>query len=361
MRLFLIGILLILIQSVGAQVTDTLYFDGNWKSLKKNKRYSYYAIRIRNSDTTIINYYYKRGKIYSKGRYVSSPEKKWIDNYYRFEKNGDTSLLITYSNGRNINEYYFEGGKRVKWIKNINDSTYYKYQISGGKFITSKSLFIGMYEYYFQGKDSILNLNKFSLAFRKKEPNSDYWIIKYKMLPWVFGEDVGMNYTLGLEYTFCKVHSIEFTSTYFDWDIDQEDNYGNPLPSIYNVRRSLQLGYRYYFPKFKEQKNNYRLFISPYLRFAKWKDYYSEGAVTNYFQNESWNYISGINFGICLDISGEDDDSYTEFFLGPTYFSRYTEEGFTDNNLIIQQNYYTQKFGFRLGMNFCGLLSRGKK
>lgn len=360
MKIFLFAIILFFYLSVGAQTSDTLYFDAKWNVIDKGKNFAFYSIKQTENDTTHVIYFYKKGKKYSEGKYQSTKEKKWLGNYIRFEKNGDTNLIISYKNGKNENEIYFEEGKRIKWIKIVNDSTYYRYIISGGKYIVAKSLLMGEYEYIFQGKDSILNLEKLSLAFRKSEPSTNYYILKYKMLPWILGEDVGMNYTLGIEYTFNKIHSVELTATYFDWDQDQEDSFGNPLPSIYNVRRSLQLGYRYYFPKFKKQKNEYRLFVSPYIRYSKWKDHYSEGAVTNYFQNESWNYISGINFGISLDISGENDASYTEFFIGPTYFSRYTEEGFTDNNLTIHQNYYTNKFGLRIGMNFCGLLERKK-
>jgi hypothetical protein len=179
------------------------------------------------------------------------------------------------------------------------------------------------------------------------------------MLPWLMGDDGGMTYSLGYEYNFKRVHGIELIATYFDWDIDQEDGYGNPLPPIYNVRRSIQLDYRYYFTPIKKKRDDWKFFVSPFVRYMKWKDYYSEGAVTQYFKNESWNYTSGIVLGFCADL-GTDDGMYTEFFIGPQYIYRKSSEGINQNLVSIEQTYFTQKFGIRFGMNFCGLLSRKK-
>ncbi len=340
-----------------AQPVKTVYYDKDGLEVFSTSDYHYYSVQTFNGEKYFFTNYTKKGRPYFSGEckdsnyFISDGIFVWLD-----EKR-DTISVLRYENDVLKTKIIYEAGEPINKFVFRNDTSYYEFKVSERKYIVDKKLYDGEMEYYFRGKDSFPDMNRLRFAFRKREPGSDYFILKYKMLPWVIGEDVGMNYSLGLEYTLHRVHSFDLTATYFDWDQDQEDTYGNPLPSIYNVRRGLQLGYRYYFTPFKKSKRELKYFVSPFIRYSKWKDYYSEGAVTDYFRNESWNYAGGILFGLALDM-GEDDGMYTEFFIGPQYYLRKTAEGFTTNSITVENEYFSRNFGVRFGMNFCGLISR---
>lgn len=360
MRHVLNLILVLSVVQATAQPVKTVYYDKDGEVVSADDKFAFYSIHTFNGEKYFFTNYTKKGKPYYSGEckdslyYISDGIFVWLDEKL------DTLSVLRYENDVIKTKIEYEAGNPVFKYEYRNDTSYYQFAISDRKYIIDKKLYDGEMEYYFRGKDSFPDMNRLRFAFRKKGNGSDYYIAKFKMLPWVIGEDVGMSYSLGLEYTFHRIHSFDLTATYFDWDQDQEDNYGNPLPSIYNVRRSLQLGYRYYFNMFKSKKDEWKFFVSPFIRYSKWKDHYSEGAVTDYFRNESWNYAGGILLGFAFD-GGTDDGMYTEFFIGPQYYLRKTAEGFTTNNITVENEYYTRKFGVRFGMNFCGLISRKEK
>jgi hypothetical protein len=359
MRYFLFIISILIKLSVGAQITDTSYFDANWKTVSKGKKFTYYIIFEKSGAKFLHTSYYRNGRKYGSGEFKDDKYEIRDGIFCWNTEAGDTMAIEKFEN--NVLKYsiIYEGRNPERKRVYQNDSTYYEYGISDRKYIVSKSLQCGEMVYRFYGKDSVADMNYLRFAFRKNGNGSNYHIAKYKMLPWIMGEDGGMTYSLGYEFNFKRVHGIELLATYFDWDIDQEDGYGNPLPPIYNVRRSIQLDYRYYFTPIKKKKDEWKFFVSPFVRYMKWKDYYSEGAVTNYFRNESWNYTTGVVLGFCLDM-GTDDGMYTEFFIGPQYIHRKTTEGINVNFISVEQTYLTQKYGIRFGMNFCGLMSREK-
>ena len=346
--------------SVGAQITDTSYFNSNWENVSFKKKFTYKVIYEKSENKFLRFTYLRNGKKYSYGEFSDEKYLKREGTFCWFHEYGDTAVVEYYVKDELKSVIIYEGKFPTEKREYLNDSTYYSYGIGDRKYIISKKRVEGEMVYHFQGKDSLANLNFFRFAFRKKGAGTNYHILKYKMFPWTFIEEAGMLYGLGYEFNFKRVHGIEIAATYFDWDMDQEDGYGNPLPSIYNVRRSIQMDYRYYFTPIKKKKDEWKFFVSPFVRYMKWKDYYAEGAVTDYFQNESWNYTAGILLGYCFD-AGQDDGMYTEFFIGPQYIYRKTSEGLTQNSVSVEQTYFTQKFGIRFGMNFCGLFTRKEK
>lgn len=359
MRVILFFVFIIFNFSVGAQIIDTVYFNANFEQVDNGDRYFYYMIFEKSGEKNLHRTYLRNGKIYRIGEFVDDKFQIITGNFCWYSENNDTLIIERFERDTLKYSIIYEGKNPVQKKVYLNDSTYYSYGIGDRKYIISKKRVEGEMVYRFQGKDSITDMNYLRFAFRKNRVGGNYHILKYKMLPWIIGEDAGMVYTLGYEFNFKRVHGIGFAATYFDWDIDQEDATGNPLPSIFNVRRSIQLDYRYYFTPIKKKKDEWKFFVSPFARFMKWKDYYAEGAVTDYFKNESWNYTTGIVLGLCLDM-GTDDGMYTEFFIGPQYIYRKTSEGINQNSVSVEQTYFTQKFGIRFGMNFCGLVSRGK-
>lgn len=343
--------------SVGAQIIDTSYFNTHWEKVTEGKKYAYQVIYEKSENKFLRHSYWRNGNKYSYGEFGDEGYETREGWFCWFNENGDTVVVEFYLNDAINTELIYEGKFPITKKEYLNDSTYYAYGIGDRKYITSKKLYIGEQIYDFYGKDSVEDWNHLRFAFRKNGRGTNYHIFKFKMLPWIFIEDAGMTYTLGYEFNFNRVHSVGLAATYLDWDMDQEDGYGNPLPSIYNVRRSLQLDYRYYFPLIRKKRDEWKFFVSPFLRYMKWKDYYSEGAVTEYLRNESWNYTGGLLLGICFDL-GEDDGIYSEFFIGPQYIHRKTEEELIRNAVYLENSYFMDKFGIRFGMNFCGLLSR---
>lgn len=346
--------------SVGAQNSDTSYFDYNWNPVEKSDRKMYFInIRHSNSEKFYITSFTYKGDPYHYSEYLDEKFERRNGLTFWMDKHSDTTEKRIYSSGILMEKVFFE--KNIPYEKTVfsGPNSKYVYTIVNGKMVSSKTLYTDSLIYKFRGKDSVLFLNNLQFAFREEEPFKNNWVFKFKILPWTMGDDGGMNYSLGLEYTFRKIHSIDLTGTYLDWQQDMDDASGNDLPPLFQVRRGLQLSYRYYF-QFYDMNKKFRMFFSPFIRYSKFKDYYLEGTPTNYFRNEANNYSGGLLLGFCVDGTGGYDPFYTEFFVGPQFVFSELAEGFIQDNLSIEREFADSKLGLRFGMNFCGLLSRKK-
>ena len=140
MKYFSVFIFVFLKLSVGAQITDTSYFDANWKIMEKDKRYSYYIIFEKSKEKFLHTSYFRNGKKYGSGEFSDSAYQVRDGIFCWNTEAGDTMAVEKYEN--NILKYsiIYEGKNPERKKVYLNDSTYYNYGISGRKYIISKSL-----------------------------------------------------------------------------------------------------------------------------------------------------------------------------------------------------------------------------
>ena len=330
---------------------DSIYYYKNGKRLPKDQHVvPYRHVELRDSLYSLTSYYPK-GRKSMQGQFSDCKLKTRTGLFIWFSKNGDTTSTELYEKGRVTTITSFENGKRFDREVLVNDSTKYTNSYSHHK-ETDKRLYAGRKEYLFKDNDSIWNFRNYKYTFTGKWPFVNVIGIKWKILPYAIGDDGGMFYTLGLEYSFRFKHSLELTANYVDYDSAPEDSVGNNLPSIYTVRRSLQLGYRYYFKSVGEQ---YKIYVSPFLRFAKWQDFYSQGAPTDFTKNEMWDYGGGALIGIS---TWGGDRGYVDMFAGPQYIFRYHETQVESNQVTINTKEWQNRFSLRVGFNFSYLFFR---
>jgi hypothetical protein len=350
---------ILLLSGIYCQGQDTVYFNKNWEPITKIKSAVYYRVIKQSDGLYIVNDYYSKKKLLQMhGQYSDAELKIPVGEFVWLDLASDTTTIRTYTNGQNTSVIMFEDGKREYRVRFINDSTSTTNNYLG-KFEIDKRLFIGKREYHFRGNDSILNTKLFRYAFKNDWPYTNVLVIKGKALPWFIIEEVGMVYSLGFEYSFRHKHSIELQGTYLDHEHDAENSNGDPIPTTYTVRRSAQLGYRYYFtPCKKFNEYNHKMYVSPFVRYAKWHDYYEPGSVTAYTRNETWNYSAGILAGYCIATG---DRSYLDFFAGPQVCLRYNQNTQKIDNQFVNQTTNKTIINARIGFNFCYLLFRKSK
>ena len=184
--------------------------------------------------------------------------------------------------------------------------------------------------------------------------------IKGKMLPWmVIG--MGINYTLGAEYSFKHVNSLELLAVYNDWSAPAEKwdttslTYV-PAPRTYVVSRALFFSYKRYFNwHHKKSPNPIRCYAGPFVRYGKNHEFYQEGTPTNYIKFEQLQYSAGGLVGVLLYWG---DNVGVDLSMGGFYKIKDTDETYYQDDFLINRQYRTDNWGFRIGVNVSILLRR---
>lgn len=347
-----------LLATIYGKGQDTIYYNKKWEPTEK-KRFSYYRVVQFKDSLYHVTDCYQQGTLQMTGQYSDQELKIPVGKFIWMGMNADTVSIRIYANGLNTCVILFEEGRREYRAQFINDSTTLTNNYLAGKYEIEKRLFVGKREYHYRGDEPVLNTKLFRYAFKKDWPYTNVIAIKGKAIPWFIIEEVGMVYSLGVEYTFHLKHSLELQATYFDHEHDAEDINGDPVPTTYTIRRSVQLGYKFYFKPWKGMDEDVRKFyVSPFLRYSKWHDYYEKGSYSPFTRNETWNYSTGIVAGYCIATG---DRSYLDFFAGPQLVQRHNESTQTVNNNEIYQTIDKTLVNARIGFNFSYLLFRKSK
>ncbi len=193
----------------------------------------------------------------------------------------------------------------------------------------------------------------------------DTWAVKAKVLPWMLIGS-GINYTLGVEYGFKKVHSIGIDLVYNDmstehevYDTGKKDYVSGPR--MYAVVRGAFLNYRRYFdvtktalgrPMNKVFGTNYLPYLGAFARYGKTDYHYEPGYVTSQVSYDEWQYSGGVLVGIVHSIF--------DFNIGPFYKQKYITDVEMENGIKVYHDSKVSNWGLRIGVNmFFVLKQRG--
>ncbi|NCX96985.1 MAG: hypothetical protein EBX41_11395 [Chitinophagia bacterium] len=189
------------------------------------------------------------------------------------------------------------------------------------------------------------------------------WSLKGKVFPWTVMAASGINYSLGVEYGFKKVHAIGIDAAYNDYSFTNEE-YDSARgyyfgPRQFTVVRGLFLNYKRYLhicdravlfkPISKLFKGDCLPYIGLFGRYGKSDVHYQPGYVTKQIAYDEWQYSLGALFGV---LSGAIDMN-----IGPFYKTRIMKEVRQDGGLITSRT-QRSNFGIRVGFNFFLVVKR---
>ncbi len=156
---------------------------------------------------------------------------------------------------------------------------------------------------YTQEKKDSLNIK--SLSPYNSKGVYQTWSIRGKILPYPLGNSGGINFTAGIEFGFCKNHSIsidgifDLLSGIDDHLTDTSGVYHDAVKIEKDRYKGIFISYRYYldFPKLRENKG-LSLYTSTYLRYgtlSTWHD--GSFSYNTTLSSEEINYSGGILIG----------------------------------------------------------------
>lgn len=184
------------------------------------------------------------------------------------------------------------------------------------------------------------------------------WAIKGKVLPWFgIGSMRGINYTLGVEYGFAKVHSIGIDLVYNDncsghEVYDSVEKEYRPGPKAYTVSRGIFINYRRYLDIRKTMlyrplvwvfNDNFLPYVSAFGRVGNRDYHYEKNYETSNISHDELQYSAGILFGV---VSGVFDIN-----AGPFYKRKDMKDVDVVNGNVVRSSGTEYNFGFRVGVN----------
>lgn len=188
-------------------------------------------------------------------------------------------------------------------------------------------------------------------------PKNGTILIKGKVWP-LIGFGVGVNCTLGLEYGFSKCHGlgIELDYTNQNYENELRDTINNKYysgPRLYNVRRGVLIGYRYYLDiqRSRISSSFYKFtggtkslpYLSAFLKYTKYDQHYQQGFITNNLSYDEWHYSAGIVLGIIGEM--------VDVNIGSFYKLKFLSNEFIENNSTKIKSDVWPVFGIRVGVN----------
>lgn len=281
------------------------------------------------------------------GQYSQEGPKMEEGLFTWYGPGGNVESEANYVHGKKTELFFYNKASLYERDSVLNDTMVHIYEYNYNKNVIASYLRINAHDYVI-GKDTLLFNHRFANTFNKRREGECGFAIKWKLFPWVFFGS-GVTYTLGTEYIF-KNHSLELLASYSDLSSAKEDNDGNPLPRVYTVMRYVQISYRQYIKPWKSFNNiDKKFYLSGFIRYARWEDFYQKGAETNYIKNINTDVGIGLLFGLLLNTN---ENRYLDIFIGPQYRFRQVSSTQLLNSLPVDQNYSDNGFNLRLGFNF---------
>lgn len=113
-KIMFIVIILIIAIKVNAQLSDTIYYDINWKTVNSSSKVEYYKVINKTDTNFIVNGYYKDGKIQLKGTYLDKMLKCGIGNIYYYYHDGSLKAIDSWDNGNIKNQIWKYPSGKIK-------------------------------------------------------------------------------------------------------------------------------------------------------------------------------------------------------------------------------------------------------
>jgi hypothetical protein len=190
-------------------------------------------------------------------------------------------------------------------------------------------------------------------------------VFRGKVLPYMaFGNNRGINYSVGFEYGFKVRNSISLDLIYNDFQ-NLTDVYDTAKKQFvegspkYMVDRGAFLSYRYYFSKFAwRDKKGITPYASAFLRFGNHQYLNYEGLVTNTVSEMQWHYSGGFLIGFLKTFQTRRECFGIDVNAGFYEKEKIFHTVYADGNSECRSSWYTNA---RLGVNFYYWIYRSNK
>lgn len=188
--------------------------------------------------------------------------------------------------------------------------------------------------------------------------------IRGKVLPWV-GLGSGINYSIGAEWGFRKVHAVGFEAVYNDHSSESErydsskDRYVSG-PRLYYAGRGLFLYYRRYWRVLLSGETPLRPYWSAYLRGGNKGTHPEDGYRGTEIAHTEREASVGLLWGLAVPF--ELGEVGFDLNTGPFWKWRDVHDEHYDYNSgsTVVEDYKANGFGWRLGVNLIYFRKRGK-
>ncbi|MFI5204620.1 MAG: hypothetical protein ACHQF2_09010 [Flavobacteriales bacterium] len=175
--------------------------------------------------------------------------------------------------------------------------------------------------------------------------------IKGKILPWVMGNNGGVNGGLGIEQGFCKGHSIGAEWNFNRW-AKHYDNDSGYSDDIYHRDRALVANYRFYYSGIGKKRRGVCFYHGISYRYGRLKYEWSEPLAVNYNILQI-KYYNAVGFLSGFFIGFEDSKTFgIDINAGVYYNMKQIHNTYTPSSGIANGTMHANTWDFRIGFNF---------
>ena len=210
-------------------------------------------------------------------------------------------------------------------------------------------------EYSFAGTGNDSSRTEFNTPFNK-EAYSGNWAIKGKVLPFVLGNDGGLNGLLGFEFGIFKRHSLGIDGYFLreggshDMVTDTAGNYFEVGNYHRTVDLAVFINYRYYFDLFHLRENKKTApYAGAFVRYGH-INYINDLAFLRDQDESEWedHRSAGIFLGLISSIRRQIG---IDVYIGGFYKQKVIEYVYKQNGALLHKVENSDNFGFRIGLN----------
>lgn len=181
--------------------------------------------------------------------------------------------------------------------------------------------------------------------------------LKFKLLPWVMGNNGGLNGGIGIEQSFFKRNSAGLEFCFNRW-AEHYDNDSGYSDDAYHRDRALVANYRFYYGNMN-QKRAVCFYNGIAYRYGRFKQEWSDALAENHHTLRIKNYNApGLIFGMFFGFKNTTNFGI-DLNIGGYYNMKTIHDTYTLPPGTIVVNSTTATWDFRISFNFSLWFSQG--